>query len=474
MGVTDKPQEIPNTGILYWENAEKRLLYFDFSKNKHKIKFQTFTDIMHKLVSADYPKRDKDLNAWYAPIESALLVLSELTDLAREFQPEDPKKEESKTEKKTERKEVKKVEKQEPEALEYRGLISDAKFTSGIKKEREWFLFQAEIHFGNSVGRIKAWNTNAKKYKDIILNGRYYALAGEKKYDDKYEYDYLELHHDSLVQEMSQEDYETIAEMRGIEDIPDEVKTKTKVNLSNFDNSSNPEFSDEEINNLIEEDQRLQEEEEAEIKQKIQKRGKKMENNNTNNRALSDPKLNQHYEDINKYAIVGDDYTYSGKSDVPDSAKVQKMTNENKSPIGTENISHGKDNEKAWAVVRATDLLTGAFVESVVIFTWDIARETMIRDIIVQYSEKKKPNPVISWNGKDGLPVLTPEASKDLFFRYTRFRAFAERTANTQAARSAQLKLLNQEWREKDEIAMEMLERRVVGQGVQNLKDDKK
>ncbi|RLC81045.1 MAG: hypothetical protein DRI61_04465, partial [Chloroflexi bacterium] len=73
--------------------------------------------------------------------------------------------------------------------------------------------------------------------------------------------------------------------------------------------------------------------------------------------------------------------------------------------------------------------------------------------------EGKKP--IEGWDD-EGRPILSPEAKRKIYERFLRFRMFAVRDAITKAARRAQLKIMNKEWREEPEIEEEEREVKIV------------
>ena len=68
----------------------------------------------------------------------------------------------------------------------------------------------------------------------------------------------------------------------------------------------------------------------------------------------------------------------------------------------------------------------------------------------------------------DGDPILTGVGYLKLLTEMARFKNFAIRDATTKASRIAQLKLLNREWRDKDEIKSEKDEEKMVQDSINN------
>lgn len=440
LSVTEEHKEIENTGILYWENSKTKMLHFDFQKSNRKLKYRDFVDITKKIASPEYPKQDEETHSWVIPIEVGLMVLSLLVTLAADIEP--PKKRAPKNEPK------------ETETQEAKGKIVNGEFTSGKKSDKvtDWFLYQADIITINGSIKLKAWGDTAKKYAQEIKNNSYYALIGEKAHDSKFNYDYLLLHSDSFISELSYEQYEGLVNIVNQQTPPPEV-------INNVEPNKEQEINPDDYL----EDEPIDEEPPESAPPKPKKERKNMANNNTAITKASDK--SQLELSIEQYASGSKNmtYTYKGAKDVPNSAKVQNMVNELKTPLLTQVIEVDKNNDMAKAIVRVTNNITGHAVESAVVFYFDIVKQTFLLDLIRAYQKEGKK--AVVGRKSDGEPILSEEALSDLWGRFLAFRAFAERTAVTQAARSAQLKMLNQEWREKEEIAMEFLEQSIVQKG---------
>ena len=84
-------------------------------------------------------------------------------------------------------------------------------------------------------------------------------------------------------------------------------------------------------------------------------------------------------------------------------------------------------------------------------------------DLIAEY-EGRGQN-IVSEYDEEGKPKLIPEAQQRFFSRYIRFKNFSLRDGTTKAIRIAQMKLLNQEWREDAEVNAEEMEVKSVAEG---------
>ena len=153
---------------------------------------------------------------------------------------------------------------------------------------------------------------------------------------------------------------------------------------------------------------------------------------------------------------MGNFYHVSGKI-VPDAWKVRQWGNEKN--ISTEIVAAFQNEKCAHATVRAI-APTGQHIDATVYHDYEIAKELMMFELIERYAKKGKS--VIEGYDEDGKPQLTPEAKRDLYKRYIRFKSFALRDAVTKAERIALLKILNKDWREEEEIESEMREVREV------------
>ena len=185
--------------------------------------------------------------------------------------------------------------------------------------------------------------------------------------------------------------------------------------------------------------------------------------------------VTQNAEEV-EHNIKGYSYLAGGKVE-PDGWSAQKFGNEN--GIVTETIDFFQDNEKAWAKVRATDPKTGQFVEDVVQFIFiDVFNKKVVD--LVDASIKKAPrgatktplikdlkNPLLMDKDMNIEANLTPRGQLHIIKQMVSFKYFAIRTAQTDAARRAILKILNKEWREDEEIKEEKKDRDFVNNRIQ-------
>ena len=165
----------------------------------------------------------------------------------------------------------------------------------------------------------------------------------------------------------------------------------------------------------------------------------------------------------------GSFYNVKGKK-IPDARRIQQEVNQLTEKTGrvlcTETIEASKDRNKAWARVRVIDKDTGQYTEAFVVHHYVTLFEVFILDLINQFesgnAKELTQHPIQEFNQESGKFILTPQANRLLFTRMIRFKQFAERDAESKAARRAQDKMLNREWRTKEEIEYEKLEIEMV------------
>jgi len=145
-----------------------------------------------------------------------------------------------------------------------------------------------------------------------------------------------------------------------------------------------------------------------------------------------------------------------GNHEEPDSWLVQCWANQ--AGVSTEVIEATQTTEFAKAIVRAH--MGGQFVDESVIHVFDIAKESIALEIIEKL-EREGKKPIEGWDD-EGRPILSGDAKRRIYERFLRFRVFAVRDAITKAARRAQLKIMNKEWREEEEIEAEASEVKMV------------
>lgn len=159
-------------------------------------------------------------------------------------------------------------------------------------------------------------------------------------------------------------------------------------------------------------------------------------------------------------------YTVAGKKEA-DSWRVQEEANDKK--ISTEIIEAEQTNEYAKAIVRAYYPDKAGYVEAVVHHDFKTVRELRIIDMLDKELEavsrgskprifKDPSNPFIWSESGEMIPNLTSRGQLHIMKTMLRFKQFSLRDATTKAMRIAQLKALNQEWREAEEIEEERKE----------------
>lgn len=163
----------------------------------------------------------------------------------------------------------------------------------------------------------------------------------------------------------------------------------------------------------------------------------------------------------------GKTYTVNKKTE-GDTNLYQRLANER--GISTQVIERGQSekDQMAYCTVRAI-APNGQFVESCVYFDYYAIKEAFLFDLIDKNSDK-----IIQEYDPEGRPILKLEYQKRLFKRFIRWRLFAVRDAESKAARRAQLKILNREWRESEELDFEQFEINTVEQGKKDNKPESK
>lgn len=153
---------------------------------------------------------------------------------------------------------------------------------------------------------------------------------------------------------------------------------------------------------------------------------------------------------------------------VPKSSQIQMWANEKN--ISLETIDVGKDDDQAWAKVRAIVTETGQFVESMVVLRYrDVEQRKMISQVdkIIKESGKRSGStptirdmsePFIVTDDGRIMANYTPRGLMDFMKQMVNYRYTAERTAETMAARRAEWKILNKEWKDETEANAEKLE----------------
>lgn len=160
----------------------------------------------------------------------------------------------------------------------------------------------------------------------------------------------------------------------------------------------------------------------------------------------------------------GDSYKVHGK-ERPDAASIQRVSN-NKG-VCTEVLSAIQTNEYAEAIVRAH--LGSIYVDAVVHHCFENYRRLLVLEMV-----NKNPDVLDCWKGE--MPVIKlgatikdasgkiKDAQYSIMHSYFSFIQFALRDATTKAEAAAQAKILNQEFREKEDIESEQFEADLVKQ----------
>lgn len=143
----------------------------------------------------------------------------------------------------------------------------------------------------------------------------------------------------------------------------------------------------------------------------------------------------------------------------------------NKRGLSTQIMDSGRTKELVWGHVRVMDPKSGQFREDRVshekevfclLKSWEDANSQ------ARYQKPGQPALIVGI-ADNNMPLLNPDvrikgmpAPLWLTMQLMRSWAFADRDAITKAERRAQLKMLNREWREDDEIVLEQEEERAV------------
>ena len=138
---------------------------------------------------------------------------------------------------------------------------------------------------------------------------------------------------------------------------------------------------------------------------------------------------------------------------IPDSKKISENTNaladQGLITLNTAIIECDKNNDKAWARVRCTNEKTGQYQEGYVVHHYNTLKDVWLMDLVKSYEKQEIPNPIEKM--VNGRFILTSPAERALAIRTINFKKFAERDAATKAARIAQFKMLNRDWRTLEE-----------------------
>jgi hypothetical protein len=161
----------------------------------------------------------------------------------------------------------------------------------------------------------------------------------------------------------------------------------------------------------------------------------------------------------------------AGGREVPDARKVQRESNEKNIPY---EILHTKQTKEYAEVIVRAYAPNGQYIDDVVHHDFDTigqlkALEMLKKQVagdpiyldneeIIVFEDLGKPF------DEKGRPLLTGQGYLKLLTEMARFRNFSIRDAVTKAARRAQLKVLNKEWRNEGEIKAEQDEIDTVNQ----------
>lgn len=171
----------------------------------------------------------------------------------------------------------------------------------------------------------------------------------------------------------------------------------------------------------------------------------------------------------------------AGNKQVPDAMRTQKEANQRNIPI--EIIRTEQTEDYAEAIVRAWLPDHTQYTDDSVHHHFSVIRELKA----LEYLEKQVSGQPVYFRGsaiqmfqdlsqpfnKNGDPILTGVGYLKLLTEMARFKNFALRDAITKASRRAQLKLLNREWRDKEEIQAEKAEEKMVSESIQEQQQEK-
>ena len=161
------------------------------------------------------------------------------------------------------------------------------------------------------------------------------------------------------------------------------------------------------------------------------------------------------------FKVRGDYYMVRGQKE-PGAWLVQQWGNKVKFSEEIIDVGTFQDEKHAQAHVRVHHP-KGYYCDAIVNHNFVAIRDVIMLDLINEY-ERKGQN-IVSEYDEEGKPKLIPEAQQRFFSRYIHFKNFSLRDATTKAIRIAQMKLLNQEWREDAEVKAEEMEVKAVQEG---------
>jgi len=198
-----------------------------------------------------------------------------------------------------------------------------------------------------------------------------------------------------------------------------------------------------------------------------------------NNQIVKNEDVKSRNEGLIPHKPEGGTYKVSGK-DAPTSKQVQLWANEQ--AISVKILEVGKNDEMAWARMKAINNETGQTVEDEVILRYEDIQERKMIDLVdksiknAPRNAKKTPliqdlsNPLLVNEEGKVVANLTTRGILHMKKQMVNFRYTAERTAQTMATRRVQDKILNREWRTKEERQAEDAERNMVKESIENEK----
>jgi len=184
------------------------------------------------------------------------------------------------------------------------------------------------------------------------------------------------------------------------------------------------------------------------------------------------------------HTIEGSRYRTGMKNTAPDSMLAQKWANENAINLEIREKEQTKDH--ILAIVRATNPSNGQFVDDIVYHDFDTTKLKKTLDFIdssikkIRGKGRKTPyikdikEPLLYGENGEIFPNLTPRGHIKMAKEMINFWNFGLRDAVTKASRRAYLKILNYEWKDKEEINEEYLEREAVQRMIDERKDPNK
>ena len=184
------------------------------------------------------------------------------------------------------------------------------------------------------------------------------------------------------------------------------------------------------------------------------------------------------------HTIEGTRYSTGKNNTAPDSMLAQKWANEN--AITLEIIEKEQTKDHILAIVRATNPSNGQFIDDLIYHDFDTIKLKKTLDFIdatlknTRNKTGKTPyikdlkEPLLYGENGEIFPNLTPRGHIKIAKEMINFWNFGLRDAVTKASRRAYLKILNFEWKDKEEINEEYLERESVQRMIDEREKQKK